>query len=63
MKQQLTNTDDIRRIRRKVPFTSIEGLKSYKVSDIQQLFLEPSLPGQSFLYLGVYAIAFRYGLN
>lgn len=47
MKQQLTNTDDIRRIRRKVPFTSIEGLKSYKGSDIQQLFLEPSLPGMS----------------
>lgn len=47
MKQQLTNTDDIRRIRRKVPFTSIEVLKSYRVSDIQQFFLEPSLPGMS----------------
>eukprot|EP01018_Ginkgo_biloba_P018347 Gb_05746 [translate_table: standard] len=48
MRQQLTNTEDIRQIRRKVPCTVSEVFKASRFSRIQQLFSEPSIPDCSF---------------
>ncbi|XP_057819025.2 sister chromatid cohesion 1 protein 4 isoform X2 [Cryptomeria japonica] len=47
MKRQLEYTDDICRIRRKVPCSARETWKEYRSSHMQQIFSEPSLPGMS----------------
>ncbi|KAH9325978.1 hypothetical protein KI387_006156, partial [Taxus chinensis] len=47
MRRQLKYTDDICRIRRKVPCTVMHVWKSYRIRRIEQFLLEPSIPGMS----------------
>lgn len=45
IRQQLGNTEDIRRVRKKAPCTSREIWMIRKESQAQQIFFEPSIPG------------------
>ncbi|CAK9270162.1 unnamed protein product [Sphagnum jensenii] len=45
MREQLANTDNIRRVRKKAPCTRRELWEVQKQSVAQQMFCEPSLPG------------------
>jgi len=45
IRQQLGNTEDIRRVRKKAPCTSREIWMIQKESQAQQIFFEPSIPG------------------
>ncbi|CAK9219902.1 unnamed protein product [Sphagnum troendelagicum] len=45
MREQLANTDNIRRVRKKAPCTRRELWEVQKQSVAQQIFCEPSLPG------------------
>jgi cohesin complex subunit SCC1 len=47
MREQLANTDNIRRVRKKAPCTRRELWEVQKQSVAQQMFCEPSLPGTS----------------
>eukprot|EP01018_Ginkgo_biloba_P014753 Gb_15721 [translate_table: standard] len=61
IRQQLANTEDIRRVRKKAPCTQREIWVMQKESQAQQIFYEPSIPGLCLELRELYGQVF--GLN